>query len=96
MTGKGKKRTRYTDHRKAQLVAQALKTSATEVAEKHSISSGTLSRWVRDPRYGGVNRLTQSVDQPLPTIRRQGRKARALVATHWDCPHCGGPITTEA
>lgn len=90
-----KKRTTYSDRRKAQLVAQALKTSAVEVAEKHGISSGTLSRWVRDPRYGGVNRLTQSVDQ-LPTVRRQARKARALVATHWDCPHCGGPITTEA
>jgi transposase-like protein len=90
-----KKRTQYSDRRKAQLVSQALKTSAVEVAEKHSISSGTLSRWVRDPRYGGVNRLTQSVDQ-MPTIpRAQRKRARALVAKEFFCPHCGGPIITK-
>lgn len=90
MTGKGKKRTQYTDHRKSQLVAQALKTSAVEVAEKHSISSGTLSRWVRDPRYGGVN------STPLPTVPRARKmRARALVAKEFYCPHCGGPITTK-
>lgn len=85
-----KKRTQYSDRRKAQLVAQALKTSAVEVAEKHSISSGTLSRWVRDPRYGGVN------STHLPTVPRvQRKRARALVAKEFFCPHCGGPIITK-
>lgn len=92
-----KKRTRatYTDAQKAKLVSEALKSSAAAVADKHGLSSGTLSRWVRDPRYGGVNRLTQSVDQ-LPTVRRQTRKARALVPILFTCPHCGGTISKEA
>lgn len=93
---KKKKRTRrsFTDAQKAKMVSEALKTSSTAVAMKHKLSSGTVSRWVRDPRYGGVNTLTQSVDR-LPTVRRQVRRKRALVATGYACPHCGGPIVKE-
>lgn len=90
MARKGKKRTQYSDARKAQLVSLALKHGTSNVAEKHGLSSGTLSRWVRDPRYGGVNATT------LPTVPRAKRqRARALVAKEFFCPHCGGPIITK-
>lgn len=95
MSPKKRARRQYTDARKAKLVSQALKTSTSEVAEKNDLSPGTLSRWVRDPRYGGVN---EEHVRPgtLPTTRRVTRRKRALVATGYMCPHCGGPITTEA
>ena len=89
-----KARRQYTDARKAKLVSQALKTSTSEVAEKNDLSPGTLSRWVRDPRYGGVN-MENVTPGTLPTARRQVRRKRALVATGYACPHCGGPISKE-
>jgi transposase-like protein len=101
-----KRKKLYTDSEKKRMVARAFKLgSVTAVAEETGVTAGAIRFWCNDPKFGGkahafsrdkgANRLTQSVDQ-LPTVRRQSRKARALVPILFTCPHCGGQITKEA
>lgn len=97
MSKKRETRRQFTDHQKASMVARAARIgSIAEAAEKMDISSGTLARWTRDPRYAGVNTV-KGGGNGLPTKQRKSQKrTRALVATSFVCPHCGGPISKGA
>lgn len=92
MSKKRETRRQYTDPQKASMVARAARIgNIAEAAEKMEISSGTLARWTRDPRYAAV------AGNGLPTTKRKTQKrTRALVATSFVCPHCGGPISKGA
>ncbi len=93
-------RTQYTDARKKQLVARCFKAeSVTKVSEATGINAGNLRQWCRNPNYGGKpTAFANSRSLPaaeLPTTRTVARKPKALVPTHFACPHCGGAIALE-
>ena len=67
-----------------------------QMAAKDEIAPSVVRRWIKDPRYGGrtAEQKGAEVLTKLPTKKRAAPTPRSkpIVATAWQCPHCGGPI----
>ena len=59
-------------------------------ASKLGTSASLIYQWMKDPRY-------QTNGSALPTMERPAalsRRAKELVPSGYECPHCGGAIKT--
>ena len=77
--------------------------SVADAAAVEDVSHSVVRKWCRDPVFGGElgafsyepgsKNGQPPADEGLPTVpQARRRSARALVATRFTCPHCGGPI----
>lgn len=94
MAKRNNARRRFTDAVKVNTVRRIKNgSSVPKEAERVGCSTSMVYAWVKDERYaspGDANVLPTKSAPPKKT------KAKAIVATAFECPHCGGALEVAA
>ncbi len=71
------------------------KRSAEEIGEALGRSGATVAYWAAN-HFPEIKASSSGLPVKAPGMRKVGRMAKSLVATAFECPHCGGRVKTEA
>jgi len=96
--GKRRKQKEIPMHVKRKAVAdwRAGRRTAEEIGKTLGRSKATVGYWAKN-NFPEVTRSTSGLPTKKPGMRKvQAARAKALVATGYECPHCSGKITLEA
>ncbi|KKL50128.1 hypothetical protein LCGC14_2308630 [marine sediment metagenome] len=96
--GKRRKQKEIPMHVKRKAVAdwRAGRRTAEEIGKTLGRSKATVGYWAKN-NFPEVERSESGLPTKKPGMRKvQAARAKSLVATAFECPHCGGRVKTEA